>query len=223
VSGTGEPDYALTARYRSEWWTRYFNDDNDNDMAYFWPSQLDEPELGERGYRRVSRSNVFAIASTDSGHRELHTAVAAYVWGVAHWAFQVRWRVRAFTLNRETVEAKLRTAATMLEHSGPVEAYDSMLAGDTGPGGTRIPHMGPAYFAKFLFFIGYHDPAHDLRPLILDRRVATALRQRGVFDQAAPNEAWPTSLYEQYLTYCHTERPDNPQDVEIDLFNEGGA
>jgi hypothetical protein len=217
MSGVDEPDYAIAARYRSEWWTRYL----DNDLAYFWPAQLDKPEPDERGYRWVSRDDVFAIASTDSDHRELHTAVAAYVWGVAHWAFQVRLRVRAFTLNSSTVEAKLRRAASILEHGGPVEAYDVMLGGDTGPDGTRIPHMGPAYFTKFLYFIGYHDHAHDMRPLILDRRVATALRQRGEFDQAAPNEAWPTSLYEQYLTYCHNENPDNPQQVEVELFNEG--
>jgi hypothetical protein len=65
--------------------------------------------------------------------------------------------------------------------------------------------MGPAYFTKFLFFTGYHHPAHDLRPLILDRRVATALRQRGVFDRATPNDRWPAPLCEQYLTYCHNE------------------
>ena len=83
--------------------------------------------------------------------------------------------------------------------------------------------MGPAYFTKFLFFIGYHHPAHDLRPLILDKWVATALRQRGVFDQSCPERAGRHRSTSSTSRTATTKIQGNPEAVEIELFNEGGA
>jgi hypothetical protein len=75
-----------------------------------------------------------------------------------------------------------------------------------------------------LFFIGYQNPAvTGLRPLILDKRVATALRSRGVFGPKAGDTDWPSSLYERYLTYSHEQNPAEPEAVEAALFNEGRA
>ena len=79
--------------------------------------------------------------------------------------------------------------------------------------------MGPAYFTKFLFFIGYASAPDGRRPLILDRRVATALRDREVL--ALGDSGWSTDDYERYLEYCHQTSPDNPEAVEIELFNAG--
>jgi hypothetical protein len=90
----GERPYDNWAKYRSAWWTQYFT----GELAHFWPSQLDQYEPDDRGYRWISRSGVFDIAATESEHRELHTAVAAYVWGVGFKSrMSIRWLVRAFT------------------------------------------------------------------------------------------------------------------------------
>ena len=84
--------------------------------------------------------------------------------------------VRAFTANADTVEDNLRAAAATLVNDSAVAAYDAMLSGGTA----QTKFMGPAFFTKFLFFIGYQNPAvTGLRPLILDKRVVTALRARG--------------------------------------------
>lgn len=112
-----------TAKYRSSWWTRYFKDD----LAHFWPPRLAESEPDRDDYCRISRDDVFAIAAAESDHRELHTAVAAYVWGVGFNSR--RWvpiRVLAFTRNVTTVEASLRKAAAILATDGAVAAYESM-------------------------------------------------------------------------------------------------
>lgn len=209
-----ERAYDNRSKYRSAWWTRYFKEE----LSYFWPPRLDEPGHDESGYRWLSRSDLFALAATVSDHPELHTAVAAYVWGVGKNAYSIGWLVRAFTTNAETVEDNLRRAASILERDGAVAAYESMQS--NGPAKTKF--MGPAYFTKFLFFAGYHHPAvMGLRPLILDKRVATALRARGVFGPRAGDTGWPSDLYERYLVYCEQQNPDDPESVEVELFNEG--
>jgi hypothetical protein len=215
-AGGEEKAYDNWAKYRSAWWTRYFT----GELAYFWPSRLDESEPDAGGYRWISRSGVFDIAATESEHRELHTAVAAYVWGVGfNSRMSIGRLVRAFTTNAETVEGNLRRGATILAQEGAVAAYESMLAG----GSAQTKYMGPAYFTKYLFFTGYQDTGAELRPLILDKRVASALRERGVFGPRAGNADWPGELYRRYLTYCHEQNPNDPVAVEADLFNEGRA
>ncbi|WP_236735182.1 hypothetical protein [Mycolicibacterium peregrinum] len=218
MTDTGEDGRAYDnwAKYRSEWWTRYFTDE----LAHFWPPQLDQAEIDANNYRWLSRTDVFRIAATESEHRELHTAVAAYVWGLGKNAYSIGRLVRAFTTNADTVEDNLRKAASTLISEGAVAAYESMLRG----GSAQTKFMGPAYFTKFLFFIGYQNPeVTGLRPLILDKRVATALRSRGVFGPKAGDADWPSNLYERYLAYCQEQNPGDPETVEADLFNEGRA
>lgn len=140
--------------------------------------------------------------------------------GVSASRSHVHWpKVPALTTNADTVEDNLRRVAAILADDGPAAAYESMLAG----GSNQTKFMGPAYFTKFLFFTGYRDAGVELRPLILDRRVATALRERGVFGLKAGNADWPSELYRRYLTYCHEQNPTDPAAVEADLFNEGRA
>ena len=189
MTTTGDDDRAYDnwAKYRSEWWTRYFT----GEMAHFWPPQLDQMEPDENAYRWVSRADIFALAAAESAHRELHTAVAAYVWGLGKNVYSIGRLVRAFTTNADIVEDNLLKAASILERDGAVAAYESMLRG----GAAQTKFMGPAYFTKFLFFIGYQNPAvTGLRPLVLDKRVATELRTRGVFGPKAGDADWPSNL-----------------------------
>lgn len=212
----GEETYYDHAKYKSWWWKeKYFT----GDLEYFWPPELDETEVDKDGYRLLSRNAVFKIAATETEHRELHTAVAAYVWGVGVKSLHtIGWRAKAFTANGTTVETNLKLAASILTSEGAVAAYQSML---TGP--ARTLHMGPGYFTKFLFFMGYRDPSvPGLRPLILDSRVAEALMHREVFAPKAGSSGWPSNLYERYLTYCQAENPEEPEAVEVELFNAGG-
>ncbi len=204
-----QPAEGTWAKYRSEWWKLYFT----GDLAHFWPSQLDQPALDDNGYRWISREDVFAIAAEDSA---LHTAVASTVWGVGKWAFRVGRFVKPFTRNREIVEANLERAAAVLAADGPVAAYQAMIRG----GSASTAFMGPAYFTKFLYFRGYRSAA-DLKPLILDRRVARGLRGREVFGPKTGDTNWSSNLYRTYLEYCHEQNPNEPAAVEIVLFNEG--
>lgn len=199
----------IWAKYRSDWWKLYLT----GDLAHFWPSQLDEPDVDDDGYRWISRDGVFAIAANGS---PLHTAVASTVWGVGKWAFRVGRFVKPYTRSRGTIEANLERACAVLAADGPVAAYEAMTR--RGSAWTRF--MGAAYFTKFLYFRGYRSDA-ELKPLILDRRVARGLRGRHVFAPNTGDTNWPSSLYLRYLEYCHEQNPGNPDAVEMALFNEG--
>jgi hypothetical protein len=81
--------------------------------------------------------------------------------------------------------------------------------------------MGPSYFTKFLFFNARRNSALERRPLILDKWVTTALRGRGVFGLAVGDSDWPSSPYRKYFDYCQELNPEDPEAVEVELFNEG--
>ena len=205
-------DTADMTWFRREWWTRYFKDD----LAPFWPA-LDALPSAPHGdnYVLINRNDVFEIADSDSEHRELHTAVAAYVWGVGKSVYQLGWLVRAFTHQPAAVEPTLKNAASLLFTDGAVTAYASMLPG----GSNHLKFMGPAYFTKFLFFMGYRESCPGPRPLILDKRVATGLRTNGIM--SIPDSGWPAATYERYLLHCQARDPEEPENIEIELFNAG--
>ena len=208
-AGPKPPAEGNWAKYRSEWWRLYFT----GEIEHFWPPQLDQPVPDDHGYRWISRDGVFDIAADGSA---LHTAVASTVWGVGKWAFRVGRFVRPFTRNQDTVGANLQRASTVLVADGPVAAYEAMFRG----GSASTKFMRPAYFTKFLYFSGYRSDA-DLKPLILDRRGARALRGRAVFGPNTGNTNWPSHLYRTYLEYCRDQHSTDPAAVEMALFNEG--
>ena len=71
-----------------------------------------------------------------------------------------------------------------------------------------------------MYLSGYRSAA-DLKPLILDRRVALGLRARDAFGPKSGDTTWPSHMYRTYLEYCHEQNPDNPAAVEMAFFNEG--
>lgn len=100
-------------------------------------------------------------AATESRHRELHTAVAAYVWGVGFNSRRsIRWLICAFTTNSDSVEDNLRSSAATLATNGAVAEYEAMRPG----GSANSKYTDPAYWTKYLFFTGYLHPDTTLRP-----------------------------------------------------------
>jgi hypothetical protein len=86
----------------------------------------------------------------------------------------------------------------LLDGGGALAAYGFLLA---GPG--KIDGLGPAFFTKFLYFMGYGRAGGTLQPLILDSRVArnlNALRSTGW-----KTTGWPLAQYEEYLEWARTE------------------
>jgi hypothetical protein len=199
----GVDDYSNAAAFKVAWWKdRYFCDA----LIEYWPEQLEAcPEWSETsGMLKVTRDDVFRVAESEHPLRNVRTAVAAYVWGIGKNAYQVGWMVRAFTRNesRDLIEKLDRAVATMTE-LGPVEAYASMISSE---GLNKVHYMGPAYFTKFLYFVGYRfTPPGKIAPLILDKRVATALRRWNLRPDLADGN-WSADDYNWYLDYASRQK-----------------
>jgi hypothetical protein len=82
--------------------------------------------------------------------------------------------------------------------------------------------LGPAFFTKILYFVGYRRACGGIQPLILDRVVAGRLP-----DSAGPanrySTGWSSSTWHSYLRWAASQavRPgyqNEPDHVEISLF-----
>ena len=94
---------------------------------------------------------------------------------------------------------QLRDAVITLVEGGPIPAYELLLE---GPG--HVAGLGPAFFTKFLYFVGYDQSSSgQLRPLILDRYVARGLNKlRGT---SWSDAGWRPSTYADYLWWARSE------------------
>ena len=111
-------------------------------------------------------------------------------------------------------------AAQLLRADGPVKAY-ACLHGD---GRNLLPHLGPAFGTKVLYFSGYRRSHGELQPLILDRYVATALKR--LYNPNWPAHGWTTAQYAGYLGLAHSLANawhTSPDVIERVLFSVGKA
>jgi hypothetical protein len=87
-----------------------------------------------------------------------------------------------------------------------------------------IPHLGPSFGTKFLYFAGYDRAANGPQPLIMDQYVALALNR--LCGLSWPTNGWSTSQYADYLDCAHTWATmwrTSPDVIERVLFSVGRA
>ncbi|MEU2627363.1 hypothetical protein [Kitasatospora sp. NPDC007106] len=174
-----------------------------------WPEVL-----GSRGSTTavpVSRAQVReAVGSALDGERWEEALVVPYVWGRG----KRPWRgpaVLAGILVHPGTGAALAGAVQALTSEGAVAAYRRLDG--------AVPGLGPAFFTKFLHFAGLAraDAVPGPLPLILDSRVAAALRALAVpvgLAAGVPGTAavarwtwsaggWTPHRYRVYLEWMH--------------------
>lgn len=213
--------------------TAHFPDGAPNDAAvrsqgsdYFpqhwtsrWPSHLPLPAALESSQprRHINRAELFAMAEKTSTSEDiLNLYVSVCAWGTGPKARMVARVEKPLheTGALDTLERSFHTARSL----DPIEAYRRLKV----TGEDRIKGFGPAFFTKWLYFAAYDDATRtqQLRPLILDARVATAL------GWPPKNDLWPSTAYAEYLdtaakintTWC----PDHPlHTIEYALFKIG--
>jgi hypothetical protein len=83
-------------------------------------------------------------------------------------------------------------SAAELSRTDPEHAFAILRPDRTN----AIKSLGPSFFTKFLYFAGGGDPAHPC--LILDRRVATSLRDECGWDSLHRFGPWPSETYRRY-------------------------
>ncbi|GAA2025538.1 hypothetical protein WDZ16_10290 [Pseudokineococcus marinus] len=206
---------AHSVRYRPQWWrTRV--------PSTCWPTSLDGLPADEHKPRwhRISRSDVAHLAADHTAPGRVRLLVAAYVWGTGSSGFLFGRNTRWLKSDLGDVGGRLTSAAHVLLTQGAGAAYSSMLRG----GDNAVAYVGPAFFTKYLYFTASGVTVPGPRPLILDRRVASALRSHT--DLGTSKQGWSVAEYEAYLARASAfadRHGVGPDAVELALFRAGGS
>jgi hypothetical protein len=156
--------------------------------------------------------------------------VAAIVWGVGN-SVQGRRRHLKFleqpAANHSLAKLgrRLVSAVELARSESPISAYAALHGCESGEGSLNVPHLGPSYGTKLLYFSSYSSSLESATPaLILDQRVATALSWlTGAAWERQP-EGWSAARYEEYLRLASNwagQWPTEPDCVERVLFAIG--
>ncbi|WP_410657222.1 hypothetical protein [Amycolatopsis sp. lyj-112] len=134
------------------------------------------------------------------------TLTRADVWAPAEHVFTLLWRTLAWgsgshlrqnsqrlnSIEADVVRAEdLLTRAAEESRRDPERAYALLR-----PRHNEIRGLGPSFFTKFLYFAGGGAPEHPC--LILDRVVATALREKCGWESLHRAGPWPPETYRRY-------------------------
>jgi hypothetical protein len=198
--------------FKASWWEKYV-------PVELWPSGLTGlPSSTDRpGYQRINRQDVFALAADNTPQGRVGLLLGAYIWGTGPSAFLVGRRARTFTrTDIDEIGQRLQAVDRLLASEGPIAAYASLTRG--APNSIRF--LGPAFFTKYMYFAAGHLTDVSPSPLILDRKVARALRKAHA-GWSIGTHGWSADTYGRYLDYAHglaVRQRVSPGAVELALF-----
>lgn len=178
-----------------------------------------------QGRETLSRGSVFELGGVVSDATS-DEDVLSFLWHVLAWGSRGRNNRRRL----ESVADLMPDAADVLRQAcvaargNPVEGYEALRTKRRN----AIPWLGPAFLTKVLYFAGGGALGH--RSLILDDRVAGALRNHHGWWSLRTGGNWPTATYERYcdlLTRWSAEattvvgREVGSDELELWLFSQG--
>lgn len=199
--------------FRPAWWQHRPQDPSWADFL----TELPVAKQPRRGtdWRHITRGDL--LCSPAAGPRE-HGALllGGYVWGTGDLGFRVGRRAQVFTdtnISAADVSTRLGAAAELLRDDKPSTAYASLLRYQAN----WLPHLGPSFFTKFLYFADADGTSGDVgRALILDQFVAIGLNhlEGWGLSEVGP---WPVSAYERWLAYAQERagEPDGPGSAAV--------
>ena len=171
-----------------------------------WKTRFDElPD-------QLSRQDVFAqVQKTQLNAEDTEWAfLLVMAWGFGKVGYG-RWRASNILARTPDSREQLLKVREILHRSDAISGYEAL------GGACRLPHLGPAFGTKFLYFLGPSEPA--MTPLILDKLVTSWLyRNTGL---SLNSLAWSTSTYRDYLLKMRSwaEKLDvSPVDIETCIF-----
>ncbi|MFI1097357.1 hypothetical protein [Streptomyces sp. NPDC020917] len=168
------------------------------------------------GATMISRGQLFGLAS-DVDLASEHE-VLCLLWHVLAWGsgFKLRnnhKRLTGIAKDFTAAVATLREAAR-LARIDPEASYAQFHRAT----GTPIPHLGPAFFTKYLYFAGAGLLAHPCA--ILDSRVAHTLHTRCGWSSLRSGGNWPAHTYQRYCAllarWAAEERARAGREVGLD-------
>jgi hypothetical protein len=161
------------------------------------------------------------------------TLSRAEVWAPSDDVFTLLWRTLAWgsgshlrqnVRRLKSIRADVPAARAVLTEAAEVSRVDPARAfALLRPGRrNRFRSFGPSFFTKFLYFAGGGAPDHPC--LILDRVVATTLREHCGWASLHRTGPWPAVTYERYcalLARWAEAARCAPDELELTLFNHG--
>lgn len=185
-----------------------------------WPVELDDcPAKGKNRYvdrRRVFQIAERAIATPDDRFSATQFMVASIIWGTGTGARNAGFRLRSLHIDPDA-PAKLAKVLQIVRTSGAKSAFDAMFAGGT----CKVPEIAPAFFSKFLYFAGYGAKPLLWEPLIIDRNVVKALRDRTSRTWSNAINAAEYGDYRDLAGKWATRHDMTPDVIERRLFELG--
>jgi hypothetical protein len=165
------------------------------------------------GEPALTRGDLFQMARDVSDDASL----LAFLWHVLAWGSGTSRRnnVRRIDSCEQHIPL-LRSAFDAARGSDPRTAYGTLIR----RGGAQIPHFGPAFFSKFLYFASEDSTP---RCLILDARVARSLWSLGwsmapTYRGRSFSYNWYTDTYVSYCTLLESWAATNEYDITADMF-----
>lgn len=210
-----------SVRIDPEWWRNVLRDQGFGAAAVL-PDGHDA-----EGSPTLSRGGLFELVRETRLHLDdesvLRVLWHVLAWGAGTGARNNRRRVAAIAETRVgAVEALVM--AMNLSRTDPAAAYSCLRPGRKNV----VGWLGPAFFTKILYFAGEGDPVH--KSVILDDRVAGALRDRCRWDSLRTGGGWPALTYARYSDLLGrwaadlaepVERSVAPDEIERWLFCRG--
>ena len=183
-----------------------------------WPKNLALPVFLDDGElrTRVSRQELLSLAPTVDdrmGAVDLYVRMAG--WGAGTQARPVARCMRV--LHQPEASNHLFDSMATVRKVDPAEAYRTLTRG----GRHKIKFFGPAFFTKWIYFLGYEQRVAQgaQAPLILDALVASAL--------GWGSTGWTADHYAAYLSKAQMLQDrwqaESPHVVEYGLFQVGRA
>ena len=174
-------------------------------------------EITQTGRAAITRGDLFTLADPAPGTPDdaLRLLWHTLAWGAGNKVRLVHKRMDAVAAD-PTAAVALQSAAEK-SRTDPRAAYETL----NSHGSPRIPHLGAAFFTKYLYAAGAGRAAHPC--LILDSRVAAALHRAG-WNSLGTGGRWPAHTYERYcrlLTRWADESGIRPDLIERWLFDAG--
>jgi hypothetical protein len=205
----------------------------------------------DSGWARLSRGDVSTVAARCRITGEwLPLLVASFMWGQGirgygptrlSWILDGQPSRPAPALDQ--IRDRLAACVRVLDDNGPGDAY-ALLQRRSG----RIPHFGPAFLTKYLYFAYFgantRDDCRDCRPLVLDKVLAGRMRWFWARRRDEPygvdiaraewlwkGPCWTTRRYRVYLAFMHRAATQlsaagslwTPDLVELILFSKNPA
>jgi hypothetical protein len=118
-------------------------------------------------------------------------------------------------LSDDNVSSRLTEAIKVVRGEGPASAYKALSRYQR----LRVSGLGPSYFTKLMYFVGYGAKPYLSQPLIMDDNVVAGLHK-------VTGRPWEASL-EHYIRYIDLakdwayEFDTEPDVIERRLFEIG--